>query len=122
MPWTLRGALAWLTLVLTVPSCGREGPPGESYEIVGFVVEAVGAGTDGPPIGGATVRFASDTGRTAEAVSDGNGRYRIFVLSETRFGVVTASAAGYADARATVYFDTPQRRLDLALPRVAAAP
>ncbi|GAB4203375.1 MAG: hypothetical protein OHK0013_17450 [Sandaracinaceae bacterium] len=108
----------WLFVSGLAAGCGRAGPPGDSYEIVGLVVEAAGDGTHGPPVGGATVRFQSDTGRTAETVSEGNGRYRIYVLSDTRFGQVTATADGYREARRTVYFDTPQRRLDLALSRV----
>jgi hypothetical protein len=127
VPAALRARSVWVGLALLAlgavdAGCGREGPPGESYEIVGFVVESVGEGTDGPGIGGAMVRFESDTGRTVETVSEGNGRYRIYVLSETRFGQVTASAPGYGEARETVFFDSPQRRLDLALPRLEPEP
>ena len=100
--------------------CGTSEPPGVGYELVGNIVESVGNGTDGPPIGGALVRFVGDTGRVEETTSQSNGRYRIFIVSDTRFGQLTASAPGFADARQTVYFDTPQRRVDLALPRVDA--
>lgn len=110
---------AWLALFGALTACGTDTPPGEGYEIVGFVVESVGNGDEGPPIAGATVHFETDTGREVETTSESNGRYRLYILSDARFGQVRASAAGFVDARETVYFDTPQRRIDLALPRLA---
>jgi hypothetical protein len=114
----LVGRLALGALLLTMSSgCGTDAPPGEAYEIIGFVVEATGTGDDGPPIAGAMIRFQSDTGRVAEALSESNGRYRLFVVSDTRFGQISATAAGYQEARETVFFDSPSRRVDLVLPR-----
>lgn len=100
--------------------CGTSAPPGEGYEIIGFVVESRGTGDDGPPIAGAMVRFQSDTGRVAEGLSESNGRYRLFVVSDTRFGQISATAAGFQEARETVFFDSPSRRVDLVLPRDGA--
>lgn len=100
--------------------CGAGEAPGEGYEVLGFVVEARGTGTDGPRIGGATLHFETDTGRTVEGVSQGDGRYRLFIVSDTRFGYLRANAPGYLEARETVYFDSPSRRLDLVLPRDGA--
>ena len=116
----LVGGILLAGSLLAVAGCGTNEPPGVGYELVGNIVESVGNGTDGPPIGGALVRFVGDTGRVEETTSQSNGRYRIFVVSDTRFGQLTASAAGFADARQTVYFDIPQRRVDLALPRIDA--
>jgi hypothetical protein len=68
------------------------------------------------------VRFQSDTGRVAEGVSESNGRYRLFVVSETRFGQISATAAGFQEARETVFFDSPSRRVDLVLARDGSMP
>jgi hypothetical protein len=113
------GLGAWL--VFSLVGCGPGSPPGEGYELIGFVVEARG-GERGPPIAGATVRFEADTGRVSEDVSESDGRYRLFVVSDVRFGQVTARAGGFGEARQTVFFDAPSRRLDLALPRDGAMP
>jgi hypothetical protein len=102
--------------------CGTNAPPGEGYEIIGFVVESVGTGDDGPPIAGAMVRFQGDTGRAVEGVSESNGRYRLFIVSDSRFGQITANAAGFQEARETVFFDSPSRRVDLVLPREGEMP
>ncbi len=102
--------------------CGTGAPPGEGYELVGFVVESSGTGDDGPPIAGAMVRFTSDTGRSVEGATESNGRYRLFLVSDTRFGEITASAPGFLEARETVFFDSPSRRVDLVLPREGESP
>ncbi|MBX7192375.1 MAG: carboxypeptidase-like regulatory domain-containing protein [Sandaracinaceae bacterium] len=116
-------ALALAALALAPAGCDTNSVPGESYEIVGFIVEAQGTGGAGPPIANAMVRFENDTGRHTEGVSESDGHFRLFIYSETRFGELSASAPGFQDARATVYFDTPSRRVDLALPReLATAP
>lgn len=120
----LRSAgLAALGAVLAVlAGCGPSAPPGEGYEIVGLVVESVGTGTDGPPIAGAMVRFTSDTGRSTDGVTQSDGRYRLFLVSDTRFGELRATAPGFLEGRTTVFFDSPTRRVDLALPREGTAP
>jgi hypothetical protein len=58
----------------------------------------------------------------AEGVSESNGRYRLFVVSETRFGQISATAAGFQEARETVFFDSPSRRVDLVLARDGSMP
>lgn len=114
--------MALASTLAATAACGPGAPPGEGYEIVGFVVESVGTGTDGPPIAGATVRFTSDTGRSAEGISESNGRYRLFLVSDTRFGQVSATATGFLEGRETVFFDSPSRRVDLALIREGTDP
>ncbi len=108
--------------MLANSSCGTSAPPGEGYEIIGFVVESVGTGDDGPPIAGAMVRFQGDTGSAVEGISESNGRYRLFVVSDSRFGQITANAAGFLEGRETVFFDTTSRRVDLVLPRDGSMP
>ena len=120
VPALVRGLLLGVLAQTLAGGCGTEAPPGEGYEIVGFVVESVGTGDDGPPIAGAMVRFQSDTGRVAEGLSESDGRYRLFIVSDTRFGQISASAAGFQEARETVFFDSPSRRVDLVLPRDGA--
>jgi len=118
----LVGMASVLVGALMSAGCGTNAPPGEGYEIIGFVVESVGTGDDGPPIAGAMVRFQGDTGRAVEGVSESNGRYRLFIVSDSRFGQITANAAGFQEARETVFFDSPSRRVDLVLPREGEMP
>lgn len=125
VPARLRALVVSASLALGTlghAGCGAGEPPGEGYEIVGFVVESVGTGDDGPPIAGAMVRFQSDTGRAVEGLSESNGRYRLFVVSDSRFGQITATAAGFQEGRETVFFDTTSRRVDLVLPRDGSMP
>lgn len=103
--------------MLVQASCGRVEPPGETYEVLGFVVEAVDSDRRGPPIAGATVSLSMDTGQRVEGTTDSSGRYRLRIVSDTRFGELRASASGFASARSTVFFDSASRRVDLALGR-----
>lgn len=114
-------ALLGTLLLVGAAGCGTGAPPGEGYEILGFVTEAQGTG-EGPPIGGALVVFDSDTGRHVEAMTESNGHYRVFLVSDTRFGQLTVSAAGYQDRRTTVFFDSASRRVDVSLARGAEEP
>ncbi len=93
------------------------GAPTETYELSGRVSVLLESADEGGPIEGATVRFTSDTLLVAETTTDGEGRYRMRVESDHPFGQVRAEAAGFRPAEATVYFDTPQRRIDLQLRR-----
>lgn len=94
------------------------GAPVEELELSGRVtVFNEGSPDGGEPVEGATVVFTSDTLLSAETSTNGAGRYRLLVLSDTRFGEVRASAAGFRDATATVFFDRSPRRVDLAMPR-----
>jgi hypothetical protein len=120
VPALVRWLVLGLLVAATSSGCGAGSPPGEGYEIIGFVVESQGTGDDGPPIAGAMIRFQSDTGRVAEGVSESDGRYRLFIVSDTRFGQISATAAGFQEARETVFFDSPSRRVDLVLPRDGA--
>ncbi len=115
-----RPALALLLVLgaLSAVGCGPSGPTGEGFELVGYVLEARGPGATGPPIANAHVRFESDTGRSVEGTSAGNGRYRLFIVTDTPYGQVSASAPGYLEARRSVYFDAPSRRIDVILTRV----
>ncbi|MGF1465819.1 MAG: carboxypeptidase-like regulatory domain-containing protein [Sandaracinaceae bacterium] len=88
------------------------------FELTGRVtVFNEGSPGAGSPIAGATVTFESDTRLVAETTTNGSGRYRLDVDSDDDFGEVRAEAEGFRPATATVFFDRPSRRVDLALPR-----
>jgi hypothetical protein len=96
----------------------EQGPPLDAFELSGRITELRDDGVGGEdPIPNAAVRFASDTRIVAETTADGSGRYRMRVASDHPFGQVRAEAEGYSSSEETVYFDSPQRRVDIALRR-----
>ncbi len=90
--------------------CGSD-PTTEAYNVSGYVTE-LGSGA---PIRNATVTFTSDTLRTAETTTNGSGFYEMVVETDTPFGQLRAEADGYDPAEETVFFDGPERRVDLEL-------
>ncbi|HJL19269.1 MAG TPA: carboxypeptidase-like regulatory domain-containing protein [Sandaracinaceae bacterium LLY-WYZ-13_1] len=114
--WLVRVAPLWV-FVLLAGACD-EGAPTETFELSGVVSVLLESGETGGPIGGARVRFVSDTLIVSETETDDDGRYRMRVLTDFPFGQVIATADGFREEEATVFFDTPQRRVDLQLRRV----
>lgn len=106
-----------VALVLAIASC-EGGAPTETYELSGRVSVLLESAAEGGPIEGATVRFTSDTLFSRETTTDAEGRYRMRVESDHPFGQVRGEAPGFLPAEATVYFDTPMRRIDLQLRRM----
>lgn len=90
------------------------GTVGNTYALSGRITQPL-SGAAVAPIGGATVRFTSDVGDVFETTSGGDGRYHLQVLTRARFGQVRATATGFMPSERTVYFDTPERRVDLGL-------
>lgn len=83
----------------------------ERYRVSGYVRDlATGEG-----IGGVDVTFTSDTLRTGNTRTSGNGAYAITVRSDVPFGQVRATRDGYIPDERTVYFDASDRRVDLGL-------
>lgn len=98
-------ALAFVILL-----CGcADSAPTEFFELAGYVLDI---DTDAP-IEGARVTFRSDTRYTASGTSDDDGRYAISVETDTPFGQVRAEKDGYSPGEETVFFDSPERRVDL---------
>ena len=92
--------------------CGEEENPNvDRFELSGYVRDTF----DDNPIGGATVTFRSDTLRMADATTDDEGLYEMVVETDVAFGQVRAEAAGFQGAEASVFFDSPRRRIDLRL-------
>lgn len=89
----------------------------ESYELSGRISVLLETSGPGAAIPGARVVFISDTRIVQETTADGEGRYRMRVTTDHPFGQVRAEAEGYRPREVTVYFDTPQRRVDVALRR-----
>jgi hypothetical protein len=104
-------------LALELLACGP-GPPLTTYELSGRITVLLETGDSDEGVPEATVRFTSDTARVVETTADGDGRYRMLVATDHEFGQVRAEAAGFLPGEATVYFDAPQRRVDIALRRV----
>lgn len=108
-----------LVLALLVgASCGQ-GAPTDAFELSGRVTVLLESGDDGGGIEGARVVLVSDTRIESETITDSSGRYRMRVMTDHAFGQVRASADGFRTHEETVYFDTPSRRIDLALRRAA---
>lgn len=101
-------------MAMLAVACG-EAAPGAAYDLSGRVQTELVEGSAPMPLGGATVRFTSDTGHVSETVSGDDGRYEMQVFSDVAFGQVRAEAAGFVASDRTVYFDVPQRRIDFVL-------
>jgi hypothetical protein len=67
------------------------------------------------PIEGANVTFRSDTLDLATATTDSDGHYEMIVETQVSLGQVRAEHPDFEPAERSVYFDTPQRRIDLFL-------
>lgn len=92
--------------------------PLDTYELSGRVTALLDGSDEGEPIAGARVTFVSDTLITAEATTDATGLYRMRVSTDHPFGQVRAEASGFVTGEETVYFDSPQRRVDVGLRRM----
>lgn len=102
--------------LVALASCGSA--PGVDHDLSGIVTD----GDTGAPISGAMVTFSSDTLRTYDTTTGGDGVYRLLVDVDVPFGQVMASKAGYVGAASTVYFDTGIRRVDLSLHKTTTTP
>jgi hypothetical protein len=94
--------------------CGGD-TPGTAFDLTGTVSAQLTDTGNSMPLAGATVRFTSDTGHVTETTSAGDGSYAMQVFTDVPFGQVRAEAAGFGPSEATVYFDLPERRIDLTL-------
>ncbi len=110
-------AASLVTLLLLSSSCddGRDVAPDVARRVSGIVRD----GLDGERLTGVRVRFVSDTLDEATSKSDGDGRYRIAVLSDTDKGRLEASRQGYATRVVSVYFDSTDVKLDIELSRAS---
>ena len=97
-----------LPLLLLLLSCA-DAAPTRDLEVAGFVLEI----DTREPIEGARVTFRSDTLYEVTTTSDEEGRYELFVVSDSKFGQVIAEKEGFSTAEQSVFFDQPQRRIDL---------
>lgn len=106
-----------LVLALLFAGC-VEGAPLDTYELSGRVTVLLESGQD-VGVAGAHVTFVSDTLIVEDTTADGEGRYRMRVATDHPFGQVRAEAEGFVPHEETVLFDSDQRRVDIALRRVA---
>ena len=106
-----RREAGWLlATVLTLSGCG-DASLGERLSLRGTVRDA----ETGRGIEGAAVIFTSDTGLRRETMTGGGGSYAIARVADTPFGQLRVEAEGFRPREATVFFDTPQRVVDLEL-------
>ncbi len=105
----MRTALILVVLTLGL-GCASE-PTAEEKELSGVVRDRL----SGSRISGATVTFTSDTLYSQSTRTDGDGHYEMIVETDTPLGQVRAEHASYQPAETTVYFDAPERTIDLAL-------
>lgn len=106
-----------LTPLLALSAC-LEPAPLERHELTGYVT-VLHESSEGGPIQDARVLFISDTLIVEETTTDESGRYRLRVETDHVHGQVRAEAPGFRAHEETVYFDSPQRRVDVALRRQA---
>jgi hypothetical protein len=101
--------------LIALAACGSEESVARSdHAIEGTVVDEFTK----QGLGGATVRFVSDTLDQAETVSEPDGRFTldVLVVEGVRFGTLEASRDGYNDSkRISVYFDGSALRTELPL-------
>jgi hypothetical protein len=107
----VRGAAAAAVVAIaSIAGCGTE-PDTQRYTIEGRVTEALTERR----LEGVLVTFTSDTLYTADARTGSQGRYTLQVESDVLFGQVRAERDGYTPTETTVYFDRPDRRIDLVM-------
>lgn len=110
-PWvpTIMAALAICFGAVAIGGC--ESSPTQAYELSGVITDE----RTSAPIEGASVTFVSDTGYSAATSTNGSGEYAFGVETDHPFGQVRAEAEGYRPGEASVFFDAPSRRIDIAL-------
>ena len=101
-------------VVVMLTSCATP-TVGDTYALSGRVTQTLASGVSATPVPGALVRFTSDVGDVFETSAAGDGRYHLQVLTRVRFGQVRAMAGGFVPSERSVYFDTPERRIDIGL-------
>ncbi len=107
---TTLGALA-MALLLAHCDDGSADPNTDTYRVEGFVTDA----DSGEGLAGVSVTYRSDALDEASTETDEDGFYELEVVTHHPFGVVRAEKAGYEPRTVDIYFDTPIRRLDIAL-------
>jgi hypothetical protein len=109
----IRSAL--LAAALLSSSCGADDP--ERADTRGQVHGTVRDAQSGDAIKGVQVRFVSDTLDEASDTTDGDGRYRIDVVTDTDRGHLEATKSGYARRVVSVYLDDESVAIDIDLSR-----
>lgn len=104
-------------LLALLASCDGSAPT-DTFELSGIITVLLESEDAGGGIAGARVSFTSDTLLVSEATADETGRYRMRLATDHPFGQVRAEADGFQTQDATVFFDMPQRRIDLQLRRL----
>jgi hypothetical protein len=103
----------WVPLLVgaaVATGCGDTNPTG-SFELTGRVLEV----NTEEPVSGALVIFRSDTLYTNQDQTSGGGWYQMGIETDSPFGQVRAEHPGYIPDEETVFFDGPQRRVDIRL-------
>ena len=102
---------ALLGAASTLLGCGDNGPPTNNYELSGVITDEM----TGRRLSGVAITFTSDTLYSENTTTDGDGEYEMLVETDATFGQVRAEKEGYRSKETSVFFDSPIRRIDLAL-------
>lgn len=113
----VRQSVPLCVLVAVLSGCDASEPL-QGYELSGLVTVRLDTGAMEEGIAGANVTFTSDTLLVEETTTDGTGRYRMRIATDHEFGQVRAEAEGFFPGEQTVYFDAPERRVDVSLVRM----
>ena len=104
--------LAWwvplLVGAVAVAGCSDSNPT-VSFELTGRVLEV----NTERPVSGAVVTFRSDTLYTNEDQTSSGGWYQMGIETDSPFGQVRAEHPEYLPDEESVFFDAPQRRVDI---------
>lgn len=106
---TVFQSLLWLMAAASI-GCADD-PATSQKELSGTVRDRL----SNRAISRATVTFTSDTLYTESTRTDGDGHYEMVVETDTDLGQVRAEHPDYRPGEATVFFDSPQRTVNLTL-------
>jgi hypothetical protein len=102
---------SWVLMLGVIVSACAEEPATSEKQLSGVVRDRL----SGRRISGARVTFTSDTLYSETTRTDGDGHYEMIVETDTPLGQVHAEHDRYQATEVTVFFDAPERTIDITL-------